>query len=276
MTWLKLDDVYDSHPKLLELSEVQRWRWTRALLYCARHKTAGRISRSVLRELGCNVPRLLELELLDDVDGALEVHDFETWNPPRDPTATERQRRHRAKTQRDDTVTVTRDDTVTNRDSDGRMTEPRAQPRTRVPAPPRPTTSNDVDDDGLELERQAAAAGWNAKQLASGRDDPPRALAWLAASSSASRPAAFAWSGFAGGGWPDGTTSTARVDVERAASAWLESRAWDETFDELAVTEELERIARRASVAGELDMAGALAYWRELRADRYPEEDKAA
>jgi hypothetical protein len=80
-----LDDGFDSHPKLLELSEVERWRWTRVLLHCARHRTEGVVSASVLRELGLGraVRRLVDLRLLLEKDGVLWVNDWDQFNPAR-------------------------------------------------------------------------------------------------------------------------------------------------------------------------------------------------
>jgi hypothetical protein len=99
MSWLRLDDAYDTHPKLLELSELERWRWTRVLLHCARHRTQGLVSRSVLREVGLGraVQKLIDLRLLLETAGAdtLKVNDWDTFNP-KDPTKAERQARWRA------------------------------------------------------------------------------------------------------------------------------------------------------------------------------------
>jgi hypothetical protein len=83
VTWLKLDDNLDGHPKVLELSEVESWRWVRALLYCSRHETDGRVPAPVLRGLKLKVARLLELGLLEERDGELFVHDFLKYNPSR-------------------------------------------------------------------------------------------------------------------------------------------------------------------------------------------------
>lgn len=90
MSWLRLDDAYDTHPKLLELSELERWRWTRVLLYCARHRTEGKVTVGVLRELGAArfVKKLLEQRLLifvclPDVGNVYLVNDWDEFNPAR-------------------------------------------------------------------------------------------------------------------------------------------------------------------------------------------------
>lgn len=52
MSWLRLDDVYDTNTKILRLTEQQAWRWTRVLLYCAKHETKGRIDVAALKAVG--------------------------------------------------------------------------------------------------------------------------------------------------------------------------------------------------------------------------------
>ena len=93
MSWLRLDDRFDSNPKLIELSELERWRWVRVLLYCSRGETDGVVTRAALREMRLPVPRLVELGLLDELeDGRLIVHDFLEFNPSRDDRERERER----------------------------------------------------------------------------------------------------------------------------------------------------------------------------------------
>lgn len=97
MSWLRLDDGYDTHPKLLELTEQQRWRWTCVLLHCARHRTEGHVKTSVLRQLGLGraLPTLLRVGLLEENGPAgYLVHDWSAFNP-KDPTKAERQARWR-------------------------------------------------------------------------------------------------------------------------------------------------------------------------------------
>lgn len=120
MSWLRLDDGFDTHPKLLELTELQRWRWARVLLHCARHRTEGHVKASVLRELGLGrtVNDLLRVGLLEE-NGATGylVHDWHTFNP-KDPTKAERQARWREKQASTETPPV---DAHVDGDVDGRV-----------------------------------------------------------------------------------------------------------------------------------------------------------
>lgn len=99
MSWARLDDSYDTNAKLLELTEQQRWRWTRVLLHCARHRSDGLVTVAVLKDLGLGrtVATLVNVGLLDPgEDGIHRVHDWSEFNP-KDSTKTERQARWRAK-----------------------------------------------------------------------------------------------------------------------------------------------------------------------------------
>lgn len=97
MTWLRLDDGYAQHPKIVELNDREFRLWIKALLYCARFKTCGLLSAEAQKELRITAGfrlKLIDLELLEHIEGMDQVHDFETYMPP-DPTAPERMRRYR-------------------------------------------------------------------------------------------------------------------------------------------------------------------------------------
>lgn len=83
MAWLRLDDGFDTNHKILELREVERWRWTRVLVYCAKNRNKGVVTATVLRELGLEktVQKLLQIGLLDELSGnAYRVHDWYVYN----------------------------------------------------------------------------------------------------------------------------------------------------------------------------------------------------
>lgn len=82
MPWLRIDDVYDTHPKLLELTEVERWRWTRVLIHCARYRTGGRVTESVITELQLtrSLRKLIDVRLLAKDGRDYVVHDWHAYN----------------------------------------------------------------------------------------------------------------------------------------------------------------------------------------------------
>lgn len=51
MPWIKLDDGYADHPKIAEAGPLAAWLHTKALIFCGRHLTDGRISRTVVASL---------------------------------------------------------------------------------------------------------------------------------------------------------------------------------------------------------------------------------
>ena len=160
MAWLRIDDSECLDPDVGELSPVEYQARHALLQYCARkHRDDGvfrdreavhavyatpKGARSVTRP---QLARFVTLDLVrtlesytDDELTALEIerpdgtgwlrpNNWERYNPPRDKTAAERQRR--AKSRRDSRVS----DTVTHGDT----TVPRAQARVRVPVPSRTT-----------------------------------------------------------------------------------------------------------------------------------------
>lgn len=103
MSWLRLDDSTRSHPKVLELTRADRWRWVDLLLQVAhRHYDTGHATPGMLR--AADISRRLRAQLLDvglldeQPDGTLTIHDWHTYNPKRDPTGRDRQARYRART----------------------------------------------------------------------------------------------------------------------------------------------------------------------------------
>jgi hypothetical protein len=109
--WVRLDDRFYDHPKILALSDGALAFYVRALSYCGRNETDGLLSRNALRALcpdarkrGRNARKLVAAGLLDrGQDGALLVHDWHDYNPShaelqeRRDAAAERSRRFRAK-----------------------------------------------------------------------------------------------------------------------------------------------------------------------------------
>lgn len=84
MSWLRLDDVYDTNTKILRLTEAQAWRWTRVLLHCARHETKGRIDVAALKAVGLsgkNLQAVVAAGLAHQIDDrTYAVNDWAIYN----------------------------------------------------------------------------------------------------------------------------------------------------------------------------------------------------
>jgi hypothetical protein len=90
MTWIKLDDAFDQHPKLLEVGPVAAWVFVRSLCYSGRNLTDGLITRAVARELAGSGPKaqravsaLVAARLWEMTTGGYAIHDYLDYQPSR-------------------------------------------------------------------------------------------------------------------------------------------------------------------------------------------------
>ncbi len=187
MPWLRVDDKFAEHPKILELgSKASRWTWLELLCYCARQGKGGVVPRGIRDVLKDVTPTFLsrcrEVGLLDEVDGKLFVHNFEKFNS-RDVTGALRQAKYRASRNGEVTAEVTQEVTDEIVTGDGSH----AQARARGPTPPLTNSHSHlgVNEPGPDEREQA----WT--NYAESRAD-------VFAKS------AYARKGFDAGGWPPG------------------------------------------------------------------------
>ena len=131
MTWLRIDDGFTEHRKVLKLRRSERWTWLEILTYCARQNNGGRIPKAisdVLRHVTNDfLERCVKAGLLDHHEDGYQVHDWLEYNP-RDPTGALRQQRYRNATRNGQVTGNVTDENVTN-------VTPRARTRARVPSP---------------------------------------------------------------------------------------------------------------------------------------------
>lgn len=129
MPWIRLDDSFSDHPKVAEAGPLASWLHVKAMIYCGRHLTDGRISRAVVVSLvdwasfgvtvdvashaiggTCDTPNNFDLADslvsvgLWKVDGtAYVIHDYLKYQPSREQALAEREanrkrvERHRSK-----------------------------------------------------------------------------------------------------------------------------------------------------------------------------------
>jgi hypothetical protein len=89
MGWVKLDDGFPMHPKVVGLSFEARWAYIESLCYAARYETDG-IVPDVVAANGSVREALLAAGLWESGTAAVRVHDFLVYNPSR--TEKERKR----------------------------------------------------------------------------------------------------------------------------------------------------------------------------------------
>jgi hypothetical protein len=123
MTWVRIDDHFDEHPKLAEAGVVCWGVWLAALAYCNRNLTDGFIPWTVARGLGSwevldvemeegrrrvweigratgmhgedmdtewVIERLVAVGLWEQVDGGFRVHDYTDYQPTKAEVLAER------------------------------------------------------------------------------------------------------------------------------------------------------------------------------------------
>lgn len=90
MTWVKLDDGFVRHPRMVAAGLHGRALFIAGLCYCGAHLTDGRIPKAALpmlaAEAGVRVSvaaKLVEVGSWVDHGDVLEVHDFLVYNPSR-------------------------------------------------------------------------------------------------------------------------------------------------------------------------------------------------
>lgn len=146
MAWLRIDDGFPEHPKILELGSAdRRWTWLCILAWTARQRSPivpKTIQDAVPKATRRYLDSCVDLGLLDrNENGCLEVHNWRRYQP-KDPTKAERQARWRATSPStvDESVDATVDSSVDESvDAEAVYGDgPRAQERARVPVPSRP------------------------------------------------------------------------------------------------------------------------------------------
>jgi hypothetical protein len=96
MPWVKVDDAFADHPKVVQAGPLAAWLYVAGLCYCGRLLTDGFIPRGQVRKLA-DVPgalklaaRLVEVGLWEEYPDGYRVHDYLDYNPSREQVAADR------------------------------------------------------------------------------------------------------------------------------------------------------------------------------------------
>lgn len=91
MTWVKIDDGFPDHPKIVGLSLRSKWMHIQGLCYAARFLTDGAVPVNVAKGWG-NPSELLSagLWVLRDAGHGYLIHDFLAYNPSREQVENDR------------------------------------------------------------------------------------------------------------------------------------------------------------------------------------------
>lgn len=92
MTWVKLDDAFGDHPKILGLSDSAFRLHVLSLCYSARYLTDGNVPTAFVRGHGEDADELWRAGLWFDNGDGYEIHDYLAYNPSREDVRHERER----------------------------------------------------------------------------------------------------------------------------------------------------------------------------------------
>jgi hypothetical protein len=99
MSWVKLDDQFPSHPKVLRAGLEARALYVTSLCYCANHLTDGFVTVEVTPLLTAMsqisngdlaVKKLVDVGLWEVCEGGYTIHDYLIYNPNGDKVKAER------------------------------------------------------------------------------------------------------------------------------------------------------------------------------------------
>lgn len=97
MAWVKLDDQFPDHPKVVEAGPTAAWLYICGLSYSARYLTDGFIPSGQVRRLAdirsadAVAVQLERVGLWESVDGGYLIHDYHLYQPSADQVKRERE-----------------------------------------------------------------------------------------------------------------------------------------------------------------------------------------
>ncbi len=100
--WIKLDDQFSDHPKIIEAGPLAAWLYVCGLTYAARYLTDGYIPAGQVRKLADVdnaselAAKLVEVGLWESIDGGYLIHDYLEYNPNREDVMATREARAEA------------------------------------------------------------------------------------------------------------------------------------------------------------------------------------
>jgi hypothetical protein len=102
MPWVKLDDQFADHPKIVACGPLASWLYVCGLGYCCRLLTDGFIPEGQVRKLADVedakglAENLVEVNLWERCDGGYRVHDYHDYQPTREKALAIREMRAEA------------------------------------------------------------------------------------------------------------------------------------------------------------------------------------
>jgi hypothetical protein len=89
--WVRIDDRFTTHPKILVLSMKARWLYLECLCYSAGHLTDGKVPSQLMAAHRRELAELLHQDLLSKDGDSYLIHDWLDWNPSRQQVMAKRE-----------------------------------------------------------------------------------------------------------------------------------------------------------------------------------------
>lgn len=94
--WVKIDDQFSDHPKVIEAGPLAECLFVRGLTYAARYLTDGFVPASHLRRMGDmdaieEAGQLVAVGLWHEAGGGYQIHDYLDYNPSAEKVKAERE-----------------------------------------------------------------------------------------------------------------------------------------------------------------------------------------
>lgn len=176
MTWVKLDDRWDEHPKMLRVGDLGRLMWVCGLTYSARNLSDGFIPFEAVARLTSLrawkplASKLVQAGLWELADGGYAIHDYQDYQPLRAEVDASRESHvRRTKEWRCRSRDASRDVSRPHL-GDGAVTLPRPDP---VPSRSRP---EDPEGEGEPRARRSAPSPRGTRITPDWRPDDPAKL----------------------------------------------------------------------------------------------------
>ena len=86
MPWIRFEDNFPEHPKVLEVGPRAAWLHVRAIAYCARQLTDGLLTPAAAKAVGATTilsDRLVKARLWDRHGEGFRIHDYLEYQPSR-------------------------------------------------------------------------------------------------------------------------------------------------------------------------------------------------
>jgi hypothetical protein len=86
--WVRFEDTFDQHPKVVGLDDATYRMWTRAIAYCSRNLTDAFLSRAAAKELRPSdwarcAGKLIKAGLFELAADGYRLHDYHDYQPRR-------------------------------------------------------------------------------------------------------------------------------------------------------------------------------------------------